>query len=110
MSGRLLGLPFLSVASRSHIFIFNFDSSSFIFIFQFNRFARAHRPPPPTPRRSPVYTDRVERLVEHHPVGREFVVETRPTGAVRETAGAVESGGTTERAVGAAEPKAACDL
>jgi hypothetical protein len=48
--------------------------------------------------------------VEHHPVEREFVVETRPAGVTRETAGAVESGGTTERVVGAAEPKAACDL
>ena len=78
----------------------------FFFLIQFAHAA----PPAPSPQRSPVYKERVERLVEHHPVEREFVVETRPTGVARETTGAVESGGTTERVVGVTEPKAACDL
>nr|ADZ36799.1 hypothetical protein [Chlorella vulgaris]ADZ36812.1 hypothetical protein [Chlorella vulgaris] len=58
----------------------------------------------------PVVKERVELIQEHRPVEKEFVVETRATGEERQVgAGEVEHLGTTERVVGAAPPKGACD-
>ncbi|PRW59460.1 Calcium release-activated calcium channel isoform A [Chlorella sorokiniana] len=48
----------------------------------------------------PVMKERVTRMREHHPVEKEFVVETRATGEVRETGErAQEHMGATERVV-----------
>lgn len=58
----------------------------------------------------PVVKERVQQVVEHRPVEKEFVVETRQTGVERETgAGEVEHLGTTERVVGVAPPRAPCE-
>jgi leucyl-tRNA synthetase len=58
----------------------------------------------------PVIKERVTRVVEHRPLEKEYVVETKATGVEREEAGAVESAGTTERVVAQAEPKPACEI
>ncbi|KAL4444861.1 hypothetical protein ABPG77_003911 [Micractinium sp. CCAP 211/92] len=58
----------------------------------------------------PVVKERVQQVVEHRPVEKEFVVETRQTGAEREVGtGEVENLGTTERVVGVAPPRAPCE-
>ncbi|PSC68395.1 Calcium release-activated calcium channel [Micractinium conductrix] len=57
----------------------------------------------------PVMKERVTRTREHHPVEKEFVVETRATGE-RETGERVqEHMGAHERVVEVAQPKGACD-
>lgn len=60
----------------------------------------------------PVVKEKVETIVEHHNIEREYVVETRATGIERElkeqvTAEVVD---VTERVVGEAEPVNPCDL
>jgi hypothetical protein len=58
----------------------------------------------------PVVKERVELVQEHRPVEKEFVVETRATGAEREIPGGeVEHLGTQERVVAAAQPRAPCE-
>ncbi|KAI7840230.1 hypothetical protein COHA_006012 [Chlorella ohadii] len=58
----------------------------------------------------PVMKERVTRMREHHPVEKEFVVETRATGAERETGErAHEHMGATERVVEVAQPRAPCE-
>ncbi|KAL4448095.1 hypothetical protein ABPG75_005314 [Micractinium tetrahymenae] len=58
----------------------------------------------------PVVKERVEQILEHRPVEKEFVVETRATGVEREiTGGQVEHLGTTERIVSVTPPSAPCD-
>lgn len=60
----------------------------------------------------PVYIEKVETIVEHHAVEREYVVETRATGVERElrdqtTAEVVD---VKERVISQAEPANPCDL
>ncbi|PSC76003.1 cold-regulated 2 [Micractinium conductrix] len=58
----------------------------------------------------PVVKERVELIQEHRPVEKEFVVETRATGAERKIPGGeVEHLGTTERIVSVTPPKAPCE-
>ncbi|EFN54404.1 hypothetical protein CHLNCDRAFT_135735 [Chlorella variabilis] len=58
----------------------------------------------------PVMKERVSRVREHHPIEKEFVVETRATGEERETGErAQESMGATERVVEVAKPRAPCE-
>ncbi|KAL4444890.1 hypothetical protein ABPG77_003940 [Micractinium sp. CCAP 211/92] len=58
----------------------------------------------------PVVKERVEKIMEHRPVEKEFVVETRATGVEREIPGGeVEHLGTTERVVGVTPPSGPCD-
>lgn len=56
----------------------------------------------------PVVIERVERILEHRPVEKEFVVETRATGVEKMHAGAVESQGVTEKIVHETRPGAPC--
>ncbi|GAB4823969.1 hypothetical protein N2152v2_011015 [Parachlorella kessleri] len=57
----------------------------------------------------PVVKERVDYIKEHRPVEKEFVVETRATGAARQLPGEVEHLGTTERVVSEATPKGPCE-
>ncbi|KAL4444892.1 hypothetical protein ABPG77_003942 [Micractinium sp. CCAP 211/92] len=58
----------------------------------------------------PVVKERVEQILEHRPVEKEFVVETRATGVERHTGvGEVEHLGTTERVVAVTPPSAPCE-
>ncbi|KAL4458368.1 hypothetical protein ABPG75_013233 [Micractinium tetrahymenae] len=58
----------------------------------------------------PVMKERVTRMREHRPVEKEFVVETRATGEVRETGErAQEHLGATERVVEVTPPRAPCE-
>ncbi|KAL4429617.1 hypothetical protein ABPG77_008666 [Micractinium sp. CCAP 211/92] len=58
----------------------------------------------------PAMKERVTRLREHRPVEKEFVVETRATGEVRETGErAQEHMGATERIVEVTPPRAPCE-
>ncbi|KAI7842360.1 hypothetical protein COHA_004000 [Chlorella ohadii] len=58
----------------------------------------------------PVVKERVEQVMEHRPVEKEFVVETRQTGAERAVGGGeVEHLGTKERIVSTTPPTAPCE-
>lgn len=57
----------------------------------------------------PIVKERVTQVLEHHPVEKEFVVETRPAGE-RAMAGDIEHLGTTERVVQETPAKAPCDI
>lgn len=58
----------------------------------------------------PVVKEQVERILEHHPVEKEFVTETRATGVERHGVGEVEHLGTAERIVHETKPKSPCDI
>jgi len=58
----------------------------------------------------PVMKERVTRMREHHPVEKEFVVETRFTGEERETGQRTqEHVGASERVVEVAQPRGPCE-
>lgn len=57
----------------------------------------------------PIVKERVERILEHRPVEKEFVVETRATGVEKMMAGDAEHLGTTERVVQEAAPRGPCE-
>eukprot|EP00887_Chlorella_sp_A99_P004645 scaffold4.g4645.t1 len=57
----------------------------------------------------PAVIEKVERILEHRPVEKEFVVETRATGVERALPTTVEHLGTQERVVSEAAPRAPCE-
>eukprot|EP00884_Botryococcus_braunii_P004715 jgi/Botrbrau1/14244/Bobra.0381s0006.1 len=58
----------------------------------------------------PIEKERVERIIEHRPVEKRYVVETRFIGERELTEGRrVEHLGTTERIVSVAQPSSVCE-